>query len=113
MSLKNQGVKGQPIRQCGPESHNSKQGTPTMGGLSIIIAIVLSTILFADITNLNVLLVIFILLSYACLGFIDDWKKVTKQNTKGVSGRTKLIVQGLLAVIFGVVLVLMANFKRH
>ncbi len=104
--LKSQGVKGQPIRQNGPESHLSKSGTPTMGGLSIIIAIICSMFLFTDITNLNVILVIFVLISYAILGFIDDWRKVTKQNTKGISGKMKIFWQTLIAVIFGIILVI-------
>lgn len=103
--LKKQGVKGQPIRDCGPESHLQKQGTPTMGGLSIIIAIIVSMFLFTDIGNLNVQLVIFVLISYAILGFVDDWRKVTKQNTKGVSGKVKIFWQVLIAGIFAGVLV--------
>ena len=102
---KKEGVKGQPIRDCGPQGHLSKQGTPTMGGISIIIAIILSMFLFTDITNLNIILVMFVLISYAILGFVDDWRKVTKQNTKGVPGKVKLFWQILIAGIFGAILV--------
>ncbi|MGI6680677.1 MAG: phospho-N-acetylmuramoyl-pentapeptide-transferase [Bdellovibrionota bacterium] len=103
--LKKQGLKGQPIRENGPKSHQAKSGTPTMGGLSIIFAIIVSMFLFTDITNLYVILSIFVLISYAILGFVDDWRKVTKQNTKGVSGKVKIFWQVLIATIFASVLV--------
>ncbi len=85
---------GQPIREDGPQSHLlTKKGTPTMGGLLILIALVVSTLLWADLRNGYVWAVLLVTLGFGALGFADDWLKVTKRNTKGVSGRHKLIVQ--------------------
>jgi phospho-N-acetylmuramoyl-pentapeptide-transferase len=88
---------GQPIREDGPESHLlTKKGTPTMGGLLILGAMTISTLLWADLRNGYVWAVLFVTLGYGALGFTDDYLKVTKRNTKGVSGRVKLLVQALI-----------------
>jgi phospho-N-acetylmuramoyl-pentapeptide-transferase len=90
---------GQPIREDGPESHLlTKKGTPTMGGVLILLSLTLSVLLWADLRNGFVWAVLFVTLGYGCLGFVDDWLKVTKRNTKGVSGRQKLIAQGAIAL---------------
>jgi phospho-N-acetylmuramoyl-pentapeptide-transferase len=99
--LRSRGVKGQPIRDDGPKDHNVKKGTPTMGGLVIIVAVVFSTLLLADLTNFYVWLTILVMVAFATLGFMDDWAKITKQNTKGVSGRTKLIWQAGISAAAG------------
>jgi phospho-N-acetylmuramoyl-pentapeptide-transferase len=95
---------GQPIREDGPERHLlEKKGTPTMGGLLILFAVIISTLLWVDLRNGYVWAVLFITVAYGALGFLDDFLKVTKRNTKGVSGRMKLIVQagvGLIAAIW-------------
>ena len=95
---------GQPIREDGPARHLiEKKGTPTMGGLLILFALTISTVLWVDLRNGYVWAVLFVTLGYGALGFADDYLKVTKRNTKGVSGRTKLIVQagvGLIAAIW-------------
>jgi phospho-N-acetylmuramoyl-pentapeptide-transferase len=89
---------GQPIRLDGPESHLiSKVGTPTMGGVLIIVSMVASSLLFADLYNPYVWVILFVTLSYAVLGFMDDYLKVKYKNSKGVSGKTKLAVQFLVA----------------
>lgn len=86
---------GQPIRADGPERHLiEKKGTPTMGGVLMLLAMVLSTLFWADLRNGLVWAVLLVTVSYGLLGFADDWLKVTKRNTKGVSGRMKLLVQG-------------------
>lgn len=90
---------GQPIRDDGPETHFKKRGTPTMGGLMMIISIFTSVALWGDLSNEPLLLTMFVTFSYALLGFIDDYRKVTKQNTKGVSGKTKLLFQFIVALI--------------
>ncbi|MEI6161835.1 MAG: phospho-N-acetylmuramoyl-pentapeptide-transferase [Roseococcus sp.] len=91
---------GQPIREDGPESHLiTKKGTPTMGGVLILLSLTLSVLLWADLRNGFVWAVLFVTLGYGALGFVDDWLKVTKRNTKGVSGRAKLIVQAGIAFI--------------
>ncbi|WP_426958790.1 phospho-N-acetylmuramoyl-pentapeptide-transferase [Muricoccus radiodurans] len=94
---------GQPIRTDGPERHLiEKKGTPTMGGVLILLALTVSTLLWADLRNGLVWGVLVITLGFGLLGFRDDWLKVTKRNTKGVSARGKLLVQfglGLLAAV--------------
>jgi len=96
--LRARGVKGQPIRDDGPRDHEVKQGTPTMGGLVIVASVVVSTLLLANLTNKLVWLTLGVLVASAALGFADDWRKITKQNTKGVAGKHKLLVQGGIAL---------------
>ncbi|MFC4170020.1 phospho-N-acetylmuramoyl-pentapeptide-transferase [Teichococcus aestuarii] len=95
---------GQPIRTDGPEGHLlTKKGTPTMGGVLILLGLVPATLLWADLRNGFVWAVLMVTLGYGALGFWDDWLKVTKRNTKGVSGKAKLVVQagvGLAAAIW-------------
>ncbi|MBO9408522.1 phospho-N-acetylmuramoyl-pentapeptide-transferase [Shimia sp. R9_1] len=94
--------KGQPIRDDGPEGHFAKAGTPTMGGLLIVGALVTSTLLWARWDNGFVWLVLFVTLAYGLIGFADDYAKVSKQNTKGVSGRVRLLLGFVIAGIAGV-----------
>lgn len=89
----------QPIRDDGPESHNKKKGTPTMGGLVILCAVTLSTLLFANPDSLYVWVVLMVMLMYGALGFVDDFKKVSRKNTAGVKARTKLLWQYAIAVV--------------
>ena len=92
--------KGQPIRADGPQRHIvEKQGTPTMGGLMILISSVIATLLWADLTDLYVWIVLLVTLSFGLLGFADDYQKVTKRSSAGISGRAKLIVQFIVAVL--------------
>ena len=90
---------GQPIRLDGPERHLiEKKGTPTMGGVLILVAMAISTLLWADLANGYVWAALFVTLSYGALGFADDFQKLTKRNTKGVPGRVKLAVQGAVGL---------------
>ena len=102
--LKSLQGQGQPIREDGPERHLlEKKGTPTMGGLLILFALTISTLLWVDLRNQYVWGTLFVTIGYGALGFADDYLKVTKRNTKGVSGRVKLIVQfgvGLIAAVW-------------
>lgn len=92
--------KGQPIRDDGPESHIlEKAGTPTMGGLLILIPALLATLLWMDWQNIYVWAVLLVTVGYGVLGFMDDYAKVTKQSTAGVSGKMKLLVQFLIAFV--------------
>ena len=94
---------GQPIRLDGPERHLlEKKGTPTMGGLLILGALTISTLLWADLRNGYVWAVLFVTLGFGALGFWDDYLKVTKRNTRGVPGRTKLLVQAIVGLITAV-----------
>jgi len=79
--------KGQPIRSDGPKRHIvEKQGTPTMGGLLILIPVVVATLLWADLSNAYVWIVLFVTVSYGLLGFADDYLKVTRRSSDGISG---------------------------
>ncbi|WP_204113664.1 phospho-N-acetylmuramoyl-pentapeptide-transferase [Shimia biformata] len=91
--------KGQPIRDDGPEGHFVKAGTPTMGGLLIVGALVTSTLLWARLDNGFVWLVLFVTLSYGLIGFADDFAKVSKQTTAGVSGKVRLLIGFAIAAI--------------
>jgi phospho-N-acetylmuramoyl-pentapeptide-transferase len=93
--------KGQPIRSDGPEGHFVKAGTPTMGGLLIMSSLTVGTLLWARLDNPYVLLVMFVTLSYALIGFADDYAKVRKQTTAGVSGRIRLVAGFLVAALAG------------
>ena len=93
--------KGQPIRNYGPEGHFAKAGTPTMGGLLIVGALTFSTLLWARLDNPFVWMVLFVTLSFAAIGFADDYAKVSKQNTAGVSGKIRLLLGLLIAAIAG------------
>lgn len=105
--LQNRGVRGQPIRDDGPQAHEGKRGTPTMGGIVVVAAVFVSTLLLADLTNLKVWLTIVVMLGFAYLGFVDDWRKIEKQDSKGLSERGKLIVQCALGGGSAIVLLLM------
>ena len=90
--------KGQPIRLDGPQRHIvEKQGTPTMGGLLILVAMVVATLLWADLSNLYVWAVLMVTLLFGLLGLADDYLKVTKRSVDGVSGRVKLLFQFMVA----------------
>ena len=93
--------KGQPIRDDGPEGHFIKAGTPTMGGLLIVGALLTSTLLWARLDNPFVWLVLFVTMSFALIGFADDYAKVSKQNTSGVSGKVRLLLGFLISGIAG------------
>ncbi len=90
---------GQVVRNDGPESHFSKRGTPTMGGLMILAAIVFTVILWADLTNIYVWLVLVVLLGYGTVGFVDDYRKVVRKNTDGLIARWKYFWQSFIALL--------------
>lgn len=98
-SLKNKQAEGQPIREDGPQSHIiEKQGTPTMGGFLILISIFIATLLWADLSNQYVWVVLLVTGSFGMIGFADDYQKVTSRSTKGVSGKTRLLLEFAIAV---------------
>src|ERR671921_562999 len=92
--------KGQPIREDGPKSHLlTKRGTPTMGGLMIITGVLVSTLLWANLTNRYVWVVLLVTVGFGAIGFYDDYLKVTKQTHKGFSGRSRLAIEAIIAVL--------------
>jgi phospho-N-acetylmuramoyl-pentapeptide-transferase len=91
--------RGQPIRTDGPESHLSKRGTPTMGGFMILAGLMVGTLLWADLSNVYVWVAILVTGGYGLLGFTDDYAKVTKQSSAGLSGKQKLVAQFVIALL--------------
>jgi phospho-N-acetylmuramoyl-pentapeptide-transferase len=104
---------GQFIREDGPQSHHAKAGTPTMGGVLIVLCIVLPTLLWADLRNLFVWLVIVVTLAFASIGFWDDYQKVRQRNNLGLTARSKFLLQILVSFIFGVVLVFLSAHSLY
>ena len=91
--------KGQPIRDDGPQTHYVKRGTPTMGGLMILAGVVVSTLLWAHLRNGYIWVVMFVTLSYGAIGFYDDFLKVTKRSSAGFEGKTRLVLELIVAAI--------------
>lgn len=84
---------GQTIRRDGPERHLAKEGTPTMGGLLIVLATVVPTLLWANLTNPYIWIAVFVTVGFGTIGFIDDYKKVIRKDPKGMSARAKFLCQ--------------------
>jgi phospho-N-acetylmuramoyl-pentapeptide-transferase len=99
------------IREDGPESHQKKMGTPTMGGVLIAIAVLLPTVLWSDPTNPFVWLVVFSTLAFGAIGFADDYIKVIKRRNLGLTARAKLACQSLVAALVAVALVVLQQFR--
>jgi phospho-N-acetylmuramoyl-pentapeptide-transferase len=95
--LKSKQGKGQPIRSDGPETHFKKQGTPTMGGLMIIFSVTISTLLWVDIHNAYMWIVLGVFLGYGAIGFADDYAKLTKSSHRGVPGKLRLFLECVIA----------------
>ncbi len=95
---------GQAIRSDGPESHLSKAGTPTMGGALILLSIALSTLLWSDLSNRFVWLVLAVTLGFGAIGWVDDWRKVVEKNPRGLPARWKYLWQSVVGLIAALVL---------
>ena len=106
---------GQFIRDDGPTAHHTKRGTPTMGGIVIIISVVLAYFLAHLLTwtpiTASALLVLYLFVGHGVLGFMDDWAKISKQRSLGLTGRAKLIGQAFLAGSFGYLALQLPNAK--
>jgi len=100
--LKAKQGKGQPIRSDGPLTHLKKAGTPTMGGIMILISVFLSTLLWANLHNVFVWICLLVILSFGTIGFFDDYMKLTKRNTTGLSSKTRILIQIIITAIAGV-----------
>lgn len=100
---------GQNIRQEGPESHQSKAGTPTMGGVLIVVSILLSTLLWADLSNPFIWVVVLSTLAFGAVGFADDYLKIVRKRSLGLRVRSKLILQILTTFIIGASLLYLAR----
>ncbi|NOX24934.1 MAG: phospho-N-acetylmuramoyl-pentapeptide-transferase [Deltaproteobacteria bacterium] len=98
--LRKNGI-GQVIRTDGPESHLTKEGVPTMGGVLVIFAIIMTTLLWVNLLNRHIWIILFITLWFAVIGGYDDWRKIKKRNSKGLSPRGKMVLQIIGALITG------------
>lgn len=101
---------GQFIREDGPQSHFSKAGTPTMGGIMIIFSLLVSTLLWADLTNPYIWLLILVTLGFGLVGFLDDYLKVIKKHNRGLTGREKILGQTLIALVAALWLFFLPSF---
>lgn len=97
--LKAKQREGQPIRNDGPETHFKKAGTPTMGGLMILISVCISTLLWANLANVYIWIALLVMVGYGAIGFMDDYLKLTKRNPKGLSGKKKLLAQFVIGSV--------------
>jgi phospho-N-acetylmuramoyl-pentapeptide-transferase len=102
---------GQHIRKEGPHSHFSKEGTPTMGGVLILFAVLIATFSWADLTNTYIWLVLAITLCFGGIGFLDDYLMLVKKKNKGLNGRSKILLQIIIALVPAIYLYL--NFKYN
>lgn len=92
------------IREDGPSTHKAKEGTPTMGGLMILLSVIIPTLLWADLTNYYIQLILFVTCWMGALGFMDDYLKARKKQRKGMVARKKFVGQVLLGLLFGAIL---------
>jgi phospho-N-acetylmuramoyl-pentapeptide-transferase len=104
---------GQQIREDGPQSHLVKKGTPTMGGVLIIFAVVVSTLLWANLTIDYIWLILLVTVGYGLIGFVDDYSKLVGKNSKGVSGRTRLAAEILIALFVSIILYIEPGFNSQ
>jgi phospho-N-acetylmuramoyl-pentapeptide-transferase len=104
---------GQYIREEGPKGHQKKAGTPTMGGVLITIAIIVPTLLWADLSNTYIWLAIFSTIAFGAIGFADDYIKVVRKRNLGLTGRTKLVLQFLAAGFVAVALVTLTATRQY
>ena len=102
---------GQVVREDGPQSHQVKSGTPTMGGVLIIFSVTVATLLWADLTEIYVWLVLAVVLSFGAIGFVDDYRKLVKANSIGLSARQKLAAQFIVASIFAIIVYLLPGYS--
>ena len=104
---------GQYIREEGPKDHQKKAGTPTMGGVLITIAVVVPTLLWADLSNVYIWLAVFSTVAFGAIGFADDYIKVVRKRNLGLTGRMKLVLQFLAAGLVAVALVTLTATRQY
>ncbi len=104
---------GQPIREDGPDSHFSKEGTPTMGGLLIIFAAVISTFLWSNLTVNYVWMIMMVTVGFGLIGFMDDYRKLARKSSKGVSGKVRLMLEVIIALFVSIILYYKTGFSSN
>jgi phospho-N-acetylmuramoyl-pentapeptide-transferase len=102
---------GQMVREDGPGTHLAKQGTPTMGGILIIVAVTVSTLLWANLAIGAIWLAVMVMVGYGLIGFFDDYRKLTRKNSKGVSGRVRLTAEIAIALFVSIILYIKPGFN--
>jgi len=103
----------QPIRSDGPDSHISKQGTPTMGGVLIVFAVVVSTLLWAKLTVDYIWMVLLVTVGFGMVGFVDDYQKLIRNNSKGLSGKVRLVIEIAIALFVSCLLYFKPGFNSN
>lgn len=103
--LARRGVAGQPIREDGPKEHEIKRGTPTMGGMVVVAGVVIASLLCCDLRNFHVWIALGVMIAYGYLGFLDDWTKIKKQDSGGLTEKQKLFWQGAIAASASLILI--------
>ena len=104
---------GQYIREEGPQEHQKKAGTPTMGGVLIVLSTAVPVLMWADLSNAFVMLALFALLGFAAIGFIDDYAKVAKRRNLGLTGKNKITLQIAVSSFVGFILLLLATHSAY
>jgi len=104
---------GQYIREEGPQEHKKKAGTPTMGGVLIVLSTAVPVLLWADLENAFVLIALFALVGFAAIGFIDDYAKVSKQQNLGLTAKRKFSLQILISLVVGASLLVLATYSAY
>lgn len=104
---------GQTVRDDGPKSHLSKAGTPTMGGVLILIAVVISCLLWCDLRQVSLWLVLLVTVGYGVIGWVDDYRKLVLKNSRGLPGRWKYFWQSVIAIVIVLYLYFTATMPIH
>ena len=104
---------GQPIREDGPNSHLSKEGTPTMGGVLIIFATVISTFLWANLTVNYIWMILMVTIGFGLIGLMDDFRKLANKSSKGISGKVRLTAEVIVALFVSMILYYKAGFSSN
>ena len=104
---------GQYIREEGPKSHQAKAGTPTMGGILIVVAIIVPTILWADIRNPYIWIVLFVTAAYGAIGFVDDYRKLAKKRNLGLTSKEKFAAQFGVALLVALAIAYLPTLKNN
>jgi phospho-N-acetylmuramoyl-pentapeptide-transferase len=104
---------GQRVRDDGPPTHAKKTGTPTMGGLLILFAMVAATLLWGNLTSVYVWIMLLVTASYGVIGFLDDYLKQIKKRSKGLSAKAKFLMQMFIGLVVGILLYMRPDFDTH
>jgi phospho-N-acetylmuramoyl-pentapeptide-transferase len=102
---------GQTIRESGPGSHQIKKGTPTMGGILIIFSVIISTLLWANLTVQYIWIAVVVMVGFGLIGFIDDYQKISRQNSRGLTGGSRLTAETIIALFVSLIMYFSSGFN--